>query len=259
VPDGVLTPRGINGDGSVMVLDQQTTAGGISLLWQPGKVEQLALPGDESHTALGLSANGEGIIGEFDVLGSQHSFYWSRPTGGIDLGALPTSSESYPRAISADARVVVGHTLGTFRPYRWTLASGMQPLDLPENTNWGAAYDVNANGSLIVGTAAQGPEGIPQIVLWTQAVPEVLGSLTGASVALPPVISADGTVIAGWSGESFLWTRSSGLRLLRDVLAELGVNLTDWELEVLDVSADGKTLMGMGTHQGEQQGWIAWL
>jgi hypothetical protein len=44
------------------------------------------------------------------------------------------------------------------------------------------------------------------------------------------------------------------------VLVELGAQLDDWHLDrVIDVSADGKTLLGVGAYRGRWQSWIAWL
>jgi uncharacterized membrane protein len=152
-------------------------------------------------------------------------------------------------------------------PYRWTPARGMQLLPLPPEAVTGSAQDVDASGRVIVGTTFSA-DAIERMVRWTgdseldaaELTVEVIGRLPGATSADAPIVSEDGTVIAGRSDEAVIWTRDAGLRPLRLVLAELGAQLDDWFLDrVIDVSADGKTLLGVGTYNGRWQSWIAWL
>ena len=78
-------------------------------------------------------------------------------------------------------------------------------------------------------------------------------------------ISADGRVIVGNADsggpslEPFVWIESEGMFSLTDWLEADGVDLEGWVLRsALDVSADGRTIVGMGTNpDGFTEAWIA--
>ena len=77
-------------------------------------------------------------------------------------------------------------------------------------------------------------------------------------------VNGDGSKVVGAAGagsgqtEAFLWTAATGMRRLRDVLQEQGVDLSGWELSFAsDISADGKTIVGSGSLSG--QGNVGWV
>src|SRR5690606_32226330 len=86
-----------------------------------------------------------------------------------------------------------------------------------------------------------------------------LGTLSGSSRALS--ISADGSIIVGTSGnQAFIWDELNGMRSLATVLTGAGVSLSGWSLQsATGVSANGKTIVGYGTHNGVTEGFIAVL
>ena len=58
----------------------------------------------------------------------------------------------------------------------------------------------------------------------------------------------------------FIWTEARGLEDLEVLLRSLGVSMDEWSLsEVLDVSADGRTILGTGRGPGSAltQIWVA--
>ena len=82
-------------------------------------------------------------------------------------------------------------------------------------------------------------------------------------------VSVDGSAVVGSAvrfgitnaGEdAFIWDAANGMRGLSTVLAAFGLDLTDWSLgTATGISADGLTIVGRGTHDGQTQAWIARL
>ena len=77
-------------------------------------------------------------------------------------------------------------------------------------------------------------------------------------------VSADGSVVVGTSytasgRKAFIWDTCSGVRSLRNVLVNLGLDLTSWTLTSAEgVSADGATIVGFASNpDGNQEAWIA--
>ena len=78
-------------------------------------------------------------------------------------------------------------------------------------------------------------------------------------------VSADGSVIVGYSFfadyEAFRWTSDGGMERLWDVLLAEGVDpaADGWErlLAAQDISADGNTIVGQGTRNGNIEAFVA--
>jgi uncharacterized membrane protein len=128
----------------------------------------------------------------------------------------------------------------------------MVPLgDLPGGEFYSEAYDVSADGSVVVGTSiVPGPLGF-RAFRWTEE--------TGM-LALPPVpgvanfevaygVSGDGNVIVG--GHAFVWDPFHGTRDLEQILIEQGVDLGGWQLRAARAASfDGLTIVGIGRGPG---------
>jgi uncharacterized membrane protein len=136
--------------------------------------------------------------------------------------------------VSADGNVIVGVSFFPTVPpnstnfkseaFRWTEATGMVSLgDLLGGRVRSTAYDVSADGSVIVGSG------------------EILGE-------------ADESVPA-----AFYWTAENGMLNLRDLLVAGGATgLDGWTLtEARGVSYDGLTIVGTGVHNGVTEAWVA--
>jgi uncharacterized membrane protein len=152
------------------------------------------------------------------------------------LGMPPGFLSSKPTAVSADGTVVVGVLEGWTgdHPYRWTASGGT--IELPMLPVWttGAALALNADGSIMVGRGGSGTE--PRAALWTMVggAPAVqdLGVPPGEIWASAGSISADGSVVAGWSGfHGFRWTTAGGMQPIQ-------------QLAAFGMSADGSVLVG---------------
>lgn len=107
---------------------------------------------------------------------------------------------------------------------------------------------------------------------WTKedgmiALGDLLGADPGPDRRSSAVaVSADGSVVVGNAlspdgSRAFIWDEDHSLRSVATVLASLGLahELQGWELgSVVDVSADGTTLLGNGINpRGLPEPWIA--
>ena len=58
--------------------------------------------------------------------------------------------------------------------------------------------------------------------------------------------------------EAMVWTQATGVRTLSSMLQASGVDLTGWLLtNALDISGDGRTIVGQGIHNGSNVGYVA--
>jgi probable HAF family extracellular repeat protein len=128
-----------------------------------------------------------------------------------------------------------------------------------------SAYDVSWDGGVVVGygKSALGTEAFR----WTAGDGMVgLGDLSGGAFdSQAEGTSADGSVIVGRAStaigyEAFIWNAAHGMRNLKDLLTnDCGLDLTGWTLNrATDVSADGRTIVGIGTRPGGNSDvWVA--
>jgi len=90
------------------------------------------------------------------------------------------------------------------------------------------------------------------------------GIFSGSFNSYARGVSSDGSVVVGHGStalgiEAFIWDATNGMRNLRTVLVDAGLNLTGWTLqEAKGVSADGLTIVGYGTNpKGDTEAWVA--
>jgi probable HAF family extracellular repeat protein len=176
---------------------------------------------------------------------------------------------SRAQGISADGSVVVGYSNSFFgdQAFRWTSGGGMVGLgDLAGGIFLSNAFGVSADGSVVVGVSnsASGTEAFR----WTSGGGMVgLGDLAGGTFnSRAQGVSADGSVVVGFgtsaSGSvAFIWDAVNGMRSLQDVLVnDYGLDLTGWLLgSAVGISADGTSIVGYGTHNGQTEAWLAVL
>lgn len=98
---------------------------------------------------------------------------------------------------------------------------------------------------------------------WTRRGMQDLGTLPGHDVSYGYGISGDGEVVTGLCDNAAgaltacLWTDRLGMVDLQEHLAALGVDLTGWTLTwATGLSADGSSVVGWGSHNGELRGWL---
>jgi probable HAF family extracellular repeat protein len=167
------------------------------------------------------------------------------------LGRLSSGDDSGASGVSDDGSVVVGVSgAGIFQnAFRWTPATGMQPLGTPAGFTGTGNVEISADGSTIAASfySPDSPTAVPsRAYRWTPGGGFVaLGTLGGRpqdhSAAM--AVSADGSVIVGQSGnanadvEAFRWTAAG--------MTGLGFappsSRFSW---ALDVTPDGSTVVG---------------
>ena len=276
---------GASADGSVAVgtnhYEFPAIPGSEAFRWTPsgGMVGLGLLPGGSHSHATGVSSDGSAVVGFGNDGSISEAFRWTQAGGMVGLGFLvpgggPTGSMA--NGVSADGSVVVGRSdspIGAGEAFRWTQAGGMVGLgSLSDEFPASEAIDVSFDGSVVVGTSASPVFGLPGLHLpeafrWTEAGGMVgLGLLPSAQSSRAHGASADGSVVVGSAvhetgtgSEAFIWDATNGMRELNQVLTDLGLDLTGWNLdEATDISADGLTIVGTGTNpSGQSEAWIA--
>jgi MYXO-CTERM domain-containing protein len=265
--------HGIASDAATLVGGSDSGAGPEAFRWtESGGTQGVGdlAGGSFASEAFDVSADGAVVVGAGTSSAGPEAFRWTQAGGLLGLGDLANGAfASEARGVSADGSVVVGAGTSSAGPeaFRWT-ATGLVGLgDLPGGAFASAANDVSGNGttSVGVGTTALGPMAFRRV----QPSPlRPLGELPGglfSSEAL--ATSSDGTLVVGTSEgpagpEAFVWTAANGLRPLASVLeAELGLDLSGWErlVSAEDVSDDGRTIVGFGLRDGEEQAFVAYL
>ncbi len=264
--------RGVSGDGSVIVGEATrypTFRQAYRWTASTGLVG-LGVPGDPAETysiARGVSGDGSVVIGEMSGEIREQAFRWTASEGLVPLGFLdPAAAAPFSLAfgISADGTVIVGASLNSSsnaEAFRWSAADGMEPHGIldPEPFAFSLAFGVSADGSVVVG--ALGSD-YSEAFRWTESTGMLrlgLGPLGAGSAA--NATSADGSIVVGSSDgdEALIWDEVGGMRSLRDVLAiDFGLDLAGWQLtNAVDISDDGRTIVGNGTGPQGFQAWIA--
>jgi probable HAF family extracellular repeat protein len=132
--------------------------------------------------------------------------------------------ESWAGDVSADGSVIVGTKVnpqtGLREGFRWTAATGAQGLGSLGGESFAAA--VSEDGTVIVGNAyAASASGWGRAFRWTAAAGMTeLGTLGGRTSAAFGV-SADGSVIVGWSTDALLRERACRWTLSGEIGAVL--------------------------------------
>jgi uncharacterized membrane protein len=176
----------------------------------------IGIPGF-SVTPFDVSADGSTVVGQYgiyypDQTANLRAFRWTAETGVQDLHSLVggrPENESVATAVSADGSVVVGYVSNqrnrNRRPddrllyaFRWENGA-VQLLTPPEASDISVAFDVSADGSVIVGCATTDfptSDVMLHPVRWVDGALQVLEipNLTRVGQAL--VVSADGSSVA---------------------------------------------------------------
>ncbi len=289
---------GVSGDGSTVVGASYASVGGrpVAFRWRSdGMISLGFLPGGGESTAWATSGNGEVVVGDAEASsGELLAFRWNASMSALPLAEYGTYSTG--RDVNEDGTVVVGwgDRDGAHRALVWTNGvvatyGSIDPLYFNAVNPGGdvfagrmvyspLVYNAAAiqfgtltgysEGEVLSLTASGTTRGVGYLssaaneraVRWSGGGDAFdLGTLAGSSRALG--VSADGTVIVGTSSnQAFVWDSGNGMRRLSDVLDAGGVNLSGWSLaSATDVSSDGTTIVGYGTHHGATEAFIAKL
>ena len=214
-----------------------------------------------------ISGDGTTLVGYVSSGGSPEAYRWTTSEGMVRLGLGTGGRYSGGGAVSYDGSIVVGRasTPANGEAFSWTAAGGIQMLgDLPGGFADSSAGGISNDGSVIVGRGEPSSSDGGNAVRWTTSggmvdmgdVPDPAHSNTYSEAR---VISADGTVIAGYTepspngaGESWRWTAEGGMVLLGFIPTAIST-----ANEPLGISADGSTVVGWG-HTGEDRVGYRW-
>lgn len=272
-----IRPR-ISTDGSTIVTEREAGKYAEGVYWtEGGGVVGLGdLPGNQFYsTAADTSEDGSVIVGNSVSEEGFEAIRWTESTGMVGLGTLPGGYvDNQATGVSADGSVVVGFGLSAqleYEAFRWTEEGGMVGLGvLPgDGFDQSIAHAVSADGQVVIGfsSVTRGPirsfrwteeQGMIELAFTNGMQRPVVGFATG--------LSDDGSVIVGtqlgdseYSG-AFIWDEAHGARYIQDILTnDYGLDLSGWILfGALDVSADGRTIVGYGINPDEElEPWIA--
>jgi len=213
-----------------------------------------------------VSGDGTTVIGRATTAGgSGEAFVWTASGGMVGLGDLPTgNSSSQAWAVSGDGSVVAGtgtysttggSTGGLPQAFRWTAAGGMVGLGFIDGGSFSYAYDVSADGSVVVGETAT--SSFVRAYRWTAEGGMLdLGVLPDGVVSRSYAVSDDGSVVvgAGRTGAGtwrpFRWTAGAGMVDIGDLAGGVATG------EAFGVSADGTYVVGFSASAAGNEAYL---
>ncbi len=259
---------GVSSDAATIVGYTGGTSSNHAFRWSQsqGFTELAPLPGDEGAIAGAISRDGSITAGgSYLSTRGYRIVRWSPSGTAQDLGTLPGDYQAYMCGMSGDGSTIVGWSQGPdgVQAFRTNAVGAMMPLwPLPSDN--GIATAASYDGSFIAGERYFGSQQSLRAFRWSiSGAVDVLGTLPGDVESNVSCISDDGMAVAGISGfqytwRAFYWRPDLGMVDLNALLPQLGVDLTGWSLRFVDgMSADGRTLVGSGMHNGASESWIA--
>jgi probable HAF family extracellular repeat protein len=225
-----------------------------AVLWINSRIQDLGtLSGGTQSTASAVNAFGQ-VVGGSDSANTQfNAFVWSRARGMLDLGVLPQGFYSTALGINRLGQVVgySNTTGGNWHAFSWSKSAGMQDLGtLDSGRSTGAtANGVNDSGQ-IVGTSTCGSSCI-HAVLWSASGMLDLGTLPGSSTSAGNGINNHGQVV-GESGHAFVWSQTSGMQDLNNLIPANSGWTLDWAFAI----NDNGQITGSGSINGTTHAYL---
>jgi probable HAF family extracellular repeat protein len=230
--------------------------------------------GDWESGALGISANGQVVVGYSISEAADwdwEAFRWTLQGGMVGLGGLSGADwiSSQASACNEDGSVIVGDALSgrsepgqtypAFEAFRWESGHMKGLGDLNGGGMSSYASGVSADGTVIVGTG-RNAEGSEPVIWENRGRPKGLGYYpNGGSGGSAFSVTADGEHVVGWLipaggiSEAFRWTEDTGPVPLGELPG--GFYLSS----ALAISDDGSTTVGTSYADGGQEAvrWTA--
>jgi uncharacterized membrane protein len=211
------------------------------------------------------------VVGNANDGGGDLALMWKGPTFAVlRVPGLATGyDETSATGISDDGSIAIGRSrllapiLNSAIWFPTTATATATALSAPAGSS--TTWAISGNGMVIAGT------GVGVTLKWSgggfttrQTLPPL--SSTGLSGATPRAANSDGSVIVGSSitsattQEAVLWNAAGNVQRISDILTGAGISLTGWILTgALDVSSNGKVVIGTGTLNGVAKSWVARL
>lgn len=204
---------------------------------------------------------GYGVRGQYST-GPSFAVRWT-PTSGTQLLPTPAGTVvSSAVGVSGDGGLTVGwiqSPSADSRAVRWLGGENYLELWLPPGATGSAPTGVSDDGTVIIGYVTP-PYNTPRGVRWS---PDGGGEYFPAGDIRLAGINHDGTVVVGstqgGNNVAVRWTAETGVVNLRQYLQSKGADVYGWTSldQAMDVSADGKVIVGIGTFNGQQRGFVA--
>lgn len=223
-----------------------------------------------SCIALGISGDGETVVGYCQTDLGNEAATWTLSDGWTTFGALGTQLiDAFFFDANHDGTIRSGQSIFddfAVEPTRWTPADGMVALgDVPGGVHYGLGLAISADGSTIVGDAI-GDVG-QDAFLWTEATGLVnleaaeRGAVTDSHAH---DVSGNGAIIVGSSdlNGAMIWDAGHGMRSVQQMLIDLyGLQLPGWTLlSVEAISDNGRVLAGNAINPaGDREAWCVRL
>ena len=238
--------------------------------WHPLGGMGASLDGTMS-TGYGVSGDGTSVVGfswnNPPPFGT--AMQWTEGGSNVSLGSTVPGSSSRANSVDFDGDTVVGwqdSSSGFRQGAVWENGIQTRIFDSVGNP-LGEASDVSADGNWVVGV---GVSAHTDAWRWSQATgAQSLGNVfTPGEPGFATAISDDGSKIVGayrfgppaTSGDGFIWFEGQGMFDLTAYATSRGIDIQNHRLALpLGISADGKTVVGMGVLQGNPFPSIGWV
>ncbi|MHC4893051.1 MAG: hypothetical protein ACYTFV_06705 [Planctomycetota bacterium] len=224
-----------------------------------------ASSGSSAGSGWGTSGDGQVSVGlGWISAGNAHGTSWSATTGLVDLGSTVANRSSRANACDYDGNVIVGWQDGVtgFRQGAIWVDGTQFKISLGGN-QMGELGVVSGDGVWAGGKGVFANGG--QAYIWSQDSGVInLGHLDPTYDGSTTGLSADGKRAVGFDrpfgpalfGRGFYWTQATGMVDLNNLAANLGINTQGVTMSLpLDISADGRTIVGAGLGPGGATGW----
>ncbi|MBX2864637.1 MAG: hypothetical protein KTR27_13900 [Leptolyngbyaceae cyanobacterium MAG.088] len=206
----------VSANGTIVVGVSSASGVSSSFIWtQQAGLRQI--PVDDFFVGA-ISDNGRVVTGSRN--GNSEILRWNPSEGVTVIGP-----EGFADSVSFNGSTIVGFTgnfTATSAAFRWTATEGLVDLGFSDpslefSSGSGAAVDVSADGSAIVGFSGDSQTGALIPIRWTEATGPTRLSIDGESANIfgaAANISANGRFIVGFGGdinnntggEAILWT-----------------------------------------------------
>ena len=251
VSDNGLVIVGVGSSAGVMAACRWDTDG-VTAMWSGG--------GCMAASSDGSTLVGYQYVTTYPQPTTARAVRW---TTGLGLQQLPLPAgfvNSEASDICADGSVIVGSVSNLGEPnhaVKWSESGTPQVLfQNPAGATSVVAKKVSADGRVIVGTIFT-----PYFRAFRWSVDGGLSEIDSPTQFQPFSISANGAIVVGNDGGSnaLRWSRTSGTVFLKAYLQSYGADVSGWSqlADATDVSADGRTIVGRGTFNGQPTGFVA--